>query len=139
MAKTSDPLPDVAPGLVGDYHNMAFKGTLATYGRATGVVVAAGMVTELGRIAQLLDSVDRVSTPLQHRLAVLGRWMAAAALAVCVLVFAVGVSSGEPARQMFLTAVSLAVAAIPEGLGCRRISILDPDALAGATTATAPQ
>jgi len=114
--KSAEPLPDVAPGLVADYRNLAFKGTLATYGRATGVVVATGMATELGRIAELLQAHGVTPTPLQRRLAVLGRWMAAAALVVCGLVFAVGVATGETVRRMFLTAVSLAVAAIPEGL-----------------------
>jgi Ca2+-transporting ATPase len=102
--------------LVSDRRNMAFKGTAATFGRARGVVVATGMATELGRIAALLQSHTVERTPLQRRLAVLGRRMAAAAVFVCAVVFVTGLARGEPVDEMFLTAVSLAVAAIPEGL-----------------------
>jgi P-type Ca2+ transporter type 2C len=86
------------------------------YGRGRGVVVATGMNTALGRIAGLLKAHQTPQTPLQRRLAVLGRRIAAAALVVCVVVFTVGVLRGEDVTLMFLTAVSLAVAAIPEAL-----------------------
>lgn len=115
-AKTARPLPEPAPSLVADQHNMAFKGTVVSYGRATGLVVATGMSTEIGRIATLLQGRGAGPTPLQQRLAVLGRRLAAAAVVVCAVVFVVGVATGEPVDKMFLTAVSLAVAAIPEGL-----------------------
>ena len=101
---------------IADRENIAFKGTAATYGRATGLVVATGMGTEIGKIAAMLGRSKPPDTPLQRRLAVLGRWLAAAALVVCAVVFVAGVATGQPAEEMFLTAVSLAVAAIPEGL-----------------------
>ncbi|MGE3586863.1 MAG: cation-translocating P-type ATPase [Ilumatobacteraceae bacterium] len=116
VAKVDDALEASASTLVADRHNMTFKGTSVTYGRARGVVVATGMATELGRIAALLEAHGRERTPLQRRLAVLGRRMAAAALVVCGLVFVAGIARGGSAEDMFLTAVSLAVAAIPEGL-----------------------
>ncbi len=96
--------------------NLAFKGTAITYGRAVGIVVSTGMTTELGRIAGLLQAHDAGVTPLQRRLAHLGRRIATAAGIVCVVVFAIGVASGESSQDMFFVAVSLAVAAIPEGL-----------------------
>ncbi len=101
---------------LGDRKSMAFKGTLVTYGRGRGIVVATGMQTELGRIAELLEQRVDVKTPLQERLAHFGRYLALAALGICAIVFAVGVARGEPLVRMFLTAVSLAVAAIPEAL-----------------------
>jgi Ca2+-transporting ATPase len=115
-AKTAEPLDPGAGALVADRRNMAFKGTSVTYGRARGLVVATGMATELGQIAALLQAHGVEPTPLQRRLAALGRRMAAAAVVVCCLVFATGVARGESTEDMFLTAVSLAVAAIPEGL-----------------------
>ncbi len=114
-AKSSDVLTISNP-MVADRHNMAFKGTATTYGRARGIVVATGMATELGQIAALLQAHDVAATPLQRRLASLGRRMAATAIVVCAVVFGAGMARGETAEDMFLTAVSLAVAAIPEGL-----------------------
>ena len=101
---------------LGDRLNMAFKGTTATHGRARGLVVATGMRTELGKVATLLDRDTDQSTPLQRRLAAFGKRLALAVIAICVVIFTVGVMRGESPLLMMLTAISLAVAAIPEAL-----------------------
>lgn len=106
--------PEVCP--IADQHNMAFKGTAVTFGRGVGVAVATGTRTELGRIADLLTVRNELPTPLQRRLNSLARTLSVGAVLVCVLVFLVGLARGEPVREMFITAVSLAVAAIPESL-----------------------
>jgi P-type Ca2+ transporter type 2C len=96
--------------------NMAFKGTLITHGRGIGVAVATGMASALGRIAGMLDTAERLQTPLQRRLERFGRWIGVAVLGVCAIVLVFGLLRGEPPFVMFLTAVSLAVAAVPEAL-----------------------
>ena len=101
---------------LGDRLNLAFKSSLITRGRGVGVVIATGLDTEIGRIAELLRGEARVKTPLQLRLARFGRYLALAVLAICAVVFAAGLLQGQPVLLMFLTAVSLAVAAIPEAL-----------------------
>ncbi|MDA8162226.1 MAG: cation-translocating P-type ATPase [Desulfobacteraceae bacterium] len=101
---------------VGDRCNMAFKGTQVVYGRGTGLVVGTGLVTELGRIAHLIVQQKDARTPLQKKLAAFGRQLGLIALAICALVFAIGVITGADVLVMFLTAVSLAVAAVPEAL-----------------------
>ncbi|MEE4144061.1 MAG: cation-translocating P-type ATPase [Halieaceae bacterium] len=101
---------------VSERSNMAFKGSRVNRGRATGVVVATGMETELGRIAQLLHKVPQLETPLQQRLALFGKKLGVAVLGICAVIFLLGWLRGEPVLIMFLTAVSLAVAAIPEAL-----------------------
>ncbi|MBM3190225.1 MAG: cation-translocating P-type ATPase, partial [Chloroflexi bacterium] len=101
---------------LGDRRNMLYMGTTAVYGRATAVVVETGMKTELGHIAHLLQEVGEEKTPLQRRMGELGKWLALGALIICGVVFAVGVWRGGELTTMFLTAVSLAVAAVPEGL-----------------------
>ena len=115
VEKQARPLPEVELPL-GDRLNMAYKGTLVTYGRGTGLVVGTGMHTELGKIATLLREEEEVKTPLQKRLAQFGQRLALVALAICAMVFLVGVLRGESVNLMFLTDVSLAVAAIPEAL-----------------------
>ena len=99
-----------------DQSNMAFKGTVVTYGRARGIAIATGMATQIGKIAGMLEVVPETQTPLQRRLAAFGRQLALAILVVCAVVFAAGIWRGEPILLMLLTALSLAVAAIPEAL-----------------------
>lgn len=101
---------------VGDMHNMAFMSTLSTYGRGTGVVVATGMNTEIGKIAKMLDSEEEDSTPLQKKLSELGKTLGFAAIGICTLIFIIGMFQGRDWLELLLTSISLAVAAIPEGL-----------------------
>lgn len=101
---------------LGDRCNMVFSGCSITYGTATAVVTATGMDTEMGKIANLLDNEEDGQTPLQKKLAQLGKYLGILALACCAIIFVVGLSNGIPALEIFMTAVSLAVSAIPEGL-----------------------
>ena len=101
---------------IGDLANMAFMSTLATYGRGVGVAVGTAMNTEVGKIARILDEDVEEMTPLQKRLDHLGRVLGYLAIGICGLIFIVALFQGRPLFDMFLTAISLAVAAIPEGL-----------------------
>ncbi|TET96527.1 MAG: HAD family hydrolase, partial [Anaerolineales bacterium] len=101
---------------LGDRRNTAFSGTVVSYGRGSGVVVSTGMRTQIGMIAAMLQAVHEEPTPLQRKLDQLGKALGIAALIVCVLVFGVGWLRGIAPLEMFLVAVSLAVAAVPEGL-----------------------
>lgn len=101
---------------LGDRSNMVFSGCSVTYGTATAVVTATGMNTEMGKIANLLEGAGDGQTPLQKKLAELGKYLGALALAACGIIFVVGLLNGLPPMEIFMTAVSLAVSAIPEGL-----------------------
>ena len=101
---------------LGDRTNMVFSGCSITYGTARAVVTATGMDTEMGKIANLLDGEDDTSTPLQKKLAQLGKYLGIVALAACAVIFVVGLANGIPVMEIFMTSVSLAVSAIPEGL-----------------------
>ena len=101
---------------LGDRRNSAYMGTVVTYGRGSLMITATGMSTQLGHIANMIQSVGQESTPLQRRLEQLGKGLALAALGIVAVVFALGLLRGEPVRLMFMTAISMAVAAVPEGL-----------------------
>jgi Ca2+-transporting ATPase len=101
---------------VGDRLNCAFMGTVVSYGRGTGIVTATGTRTQLGEIAEMLRSFEAEETPLQIKLNQLGRWLGYGSLAICAVVFVLGIVRGLQILEMFLTAVSLAIAAVPEGL-----------------------
>ena len=101
---------------IGDRSNMVFTGCSITYGTAKAVVVATGMNTEMGKIAGLLSNEEEGATPLQQKLARLGKYLGFVALAACAVIFVVGILSDIGVLEMFMTAVSLAVSAIPEGL-----------------------
>lgn len=101
---------------LGDRENMAFSTGIVTYGRGKGLVVATGMGTEVGKIAKMLQNTVNTETPMNKRLEELGKILGYVALGICVLIFAVGVIYGNDWLDMFMMAVSLAVAAIPEGL-----------------------
>lgn len=101
---------------IGDMRNMAFMSTLVTYGRGEGVVVGTAMETEMGKIAKILDEDIEEMTPLQKRLDELGRILGFIAIGICALIFIIAIFQKRDLFEMFLTAISLAVAAIPEGL-----------------------
>ena len=101
---------------IGDRTNMLFSSSLVTYGRGKGIVVQTGMNTEVGKIAGMLDNTEKQITPLQEKLNKLGKTLGIAALAICAFIFIIGLIQGKEPINMFMTAVSLAVAAIPEGL-----------------------
>jgi len=113
--KISAPLEEVAAA-VGDRLNMVYKATIVTRGRAEGLVIATAMQTEIGKIATLLSEEETTKTPLQKRLTRFGRRLAILILCICAVIFVTGLLQGESMVLMFLTAVSLAVAAIPEAL-----------------------
>ena len=115
VEKTAEVVPEGLP--MPDRTNMAYAGTVATYGRGRGIVIATGAGREIGRIAQLLKEQPPEPTPLQRNLSGFGRLLGVLTLGVCALTFLVGVlQHSQPVWQMFLVAVSLAVAAVPEGL-----------------------
>ncbi len=101
---------------LGDRHNMVYSGCSISYGTAVAVVTAIGMDTEMGKIANLLDGEAESATPLQQKLAQLGKYLGIVALAACAIIFVVGLANDIPPLEIFMTAVSLAVSAIPEGL-----------------------
>ncbi|HPW40654.1 MAG TPA: calcium-translocating P-type ATPase, SERCA-type [Bacillota bacterium] len=101
---------------IGDRLNMAYMSTIVTYGRGKGIVVNTGTNTEIGRIAEAIQTFEDETTPLQQKLNELGRWLGLACLIICVIVFAIGFMRGGDILELFLVSVSLAVAAIPEGL-----------------------
>ncbi len=114
VGKDIDPVDSDA--ILAEQSSMAWMGTAVTNGRARGVVTATGMATEFGRIAQLTQTIDREVTPLQHKLAVLGKQLGIFSIAISVLVALSGWLLGKPLLEMFLTGISLAVAVVPEGL-----------------------
>lgn len=101
---------------VGDRINMLFSSSLITYGRGEAIVVATGMNTEVGKIANMLNNTEKQETPLQTKLNKLGKTLGIAAIIICIVIFLIGIIQGKEIINMFMVAVSLAVAAIPEGL-----------------------
>ena len=112
--EANDVVDEKAP--LGDRTNMIFSGCSITNGTATAIVTATGMDTEMGKIANLLDGESDTQTPLQKKLAQLGKYLGIIALACCAIIFVVGLVNDLNPLHMFMTAVSLAVSAIPEGL-----------------------
>jgi len=115
VSKHESPLQEADLPL-GDQRNTGFMGTLVTRGTARGVVIRTGMATEMGNIANLIQATDEMQTPLQHRLEQLGKLLIGIAVALTIMVIVAGIMHGQPVYGMFLAGVSLAVAAIPEGL-----------------------
>ena len=115
VEKNADKIDDSEIG-IGDRLNMLFSSSLVTYGRGKGIVVETGMTTEVGKIAGMINSTEKQETPLQQKLNALGKTLGIVAIAICVLIFIIGLVQGKEPIHMFMTAVSLAVAAIPEGL-----------------------
>ena len=115
VEKTSETIEEKEIG-IGDRKNMLFSSSLVTYGRGKGIVVETGMTTEVGKIAGMINSTEKQETPLQQKLDKLGKTLGIAALVICAIIFILGILQGKEIISMFMTAVSLAVAAIPEGL-----------------------
>ena len=115
VEKTSEVIEETNIG-IGDRKNMLFSSSLVTYGRGKGIVVETGMTTEVGKIAGMINETEKQETPLQQKLNQLGKILGIAAIVICVVIFVIGLLQGKEAINMFMTAVSLAVAAIPEGL-----------------------
>ncbi|HBT38858.1 MAG TPA: ATPase, partial [Pseudothermotoga sp.] len=101
---------------IGDRTNMVYSGTIVSRGRGRAIVTATGNDTEIGKIAKMLTEMEEEETPLQRNLEKLGKQIGMIVLLICAIVFVVGILEGNPILEMFLTAVSLAVAAVPEGL-----------------------
>lgn len=114
--KNADAILEDPKTPIGDKSNMAFMSTLTTYGRGEGIVVGTAMDTEIGKIAKILDEDNDELTPLQKRLDELGKILGFICIGICVVIFIVALIQKRPLFEMFLTAISLAVAAIPEGL-----------------------
>jgi len=114
ITKNLEPLPEKTP--LADRKNMIYSSTIISQGRAKAIVTSTGMNTEVGKIAKLIQESHTKLTPLQRKLRDLGKYLTLAVIAVAILVFLAGISSGQPAQIMLLTAIALAVAAIPEGL-----------------------
>ncbi len=115
VEKHSDIISDTEASL-GDRFNMAFSSGIVTYGRGKGIVIGTGMNTEIGNIAQMLEDNTGSETPMKVRLEKLGKILGIASLIICAIIFIIGVIYGRPVLSMFMVAISLAVAAIPEGL-----------------------
>lgn len=115
VEKNTEAISDEKVG-IGDRTNMLFSSSLITYGRGKGIVVETGMNTEVGKIANIINSTDETETPLQEKLNKLGKTLGVGALVICAVIFVIGLLYGKNPLDMFMTAVSLAVAAIPEGL-----------------------
>ncbi len=115
VEKTEKAIQDPDTG-IGDRINMLFSSSFVTYGRGKGIVVETGMNTEVGKIAGMINQTEKQETPLQQKLNALGKTLGIVALSICVVIFVIGLIQGKEAIHMFMTAVSLAVAAIPEGL-----------------------
>lgn len=116
VGKVEEPIQHDGPLPASDWRNMALAGASVTSGRGRGIVVAIGATTRVGQIAETIRATERVDTPLQRRMTRLGGWLAGAVVALSAVAFVAGLSREEPVSQMFLTAVAIAVAAIPEGL-----------------------
>lgn len=115
--KITDPLPDINDGAAfTEYHNIVFMGTLVTSGHATCVVVSIGVETEFGKISQEMKDIEAKRAPLQHKMDELGKWLSIVAMVIIVVICLIGVINGKTILLMFNIGVSLAVAAIPEGL-----------------------
>ena len=115
VEKNTNKIEDEKIG-IGDRINMLFSSSLITYGRGKAVVVETGMSTEVGKIADIINSAEEGETPLQEKLNKLGKTLGIVSLIICIAIFGIGLLYGKDVIEMFMTAVSLAVAAIPEGL-----------------------